>query len=141
MSKRSRKKSSADPGLQVAAPSPGAADESGDIQRLRRENEALRKELAEVLANASENEKIWRHFAAVERILFRTRELDRLVEELLREIKERFQDRAPGFIPFSSRGPGEVLPGGTGDEQPDRRQNVDFAPGRRIRRTPSLAPL
>jgi len=44
-----------------------------------------------VLANASENEKIWRHFAAVERILFRTRELDRLIEELLREIKERFQ--------------------------------------------------
>ena len=64
---------------------------SGDIQRLRRENEALRKELAEVLANALENEKIWRHFAAVERILFRTRELDRLIEELLREIKERFQ--------------------------------------------------
>jgi diguanylate cyclase (GGDEF)-like protein len=54
------------------------------------ENEALRKELAGVLANASENEKIWRHFAAVERLLFRTRELDRLVEELLREIKERF---------------------------------------------------
>ncbi len=91
MSKRNRKKSSADPGLQVAAPPPGAADESGDIQRLRRENEDLRKQLAEVLANASENEKIWRHFAAVERILFRTRELDRLVEELLREIKERFQ--------------------------------------------------
>ena len=55
------------------------------------ENEALRKELAEVLANALENEKIWRHFAAVERILFRTRELDRLIEELLREIKDRFQ--------------------------------------------------
>ena len=44
-----------------------------------------------MLANALENEKIWRHFAAVERILFRTRELDRLIEELLREIKDRFR--------------------------------------------------
>src|SRR5208283_5430020 len=59
--------------------------------RLRLENEALRKQLGEVLDNAFENEKIWRHFAAVERILFRTRELDRLIEELLREIKDRFQ--------------------------------------------------
>ena len=58
---------------------------------MRQENEALRKQLVEVLDNASENEKIWRHFAAVERILFRTRDLDRLIEELLREIKERFQ--------------------------------------------------
>ncbi|MGA2226837.1 MAG: DUF484 family protein [Syntrophobacteraceae bacterium] len=91
MAKRKRKNDPADSGLQVPAPSKAVADENGDIQRLRLENEALRKQLGEVLANASENEKIWRHFAAVERILFRTRELDRLIEELLREIKERFR--------------------------------------------------
>jgi diguanylate cyclase (GGDEF)-like protein len=91
MAKRKRKNDPADSGLQVPAPSKAVADENGDIQRLRLENEALRKQLGEVLANASENEKIWRHFAAVERILFRTRDLDRLIEELLREIKERFQ--------------------------------------------------
>ncbi len=91
MSKRKRKNSPADPGCHVSASSEGVADENGDSQRLRRENEALRTQLVEVLANASENEKIWRHFAAVERILFRTRELDRLIEELLREIKERFR--------------------------------------------------
>lgn len=67
-----------------------AANEGGDVGRLLRENETLRKELAGVVANASENEKIWRHFAAVERVLFRTRELERMVEELLREVKERF---------------------------------------------------
>jgi len=62
-----------------------------DLLRLRIENDALRNELAQVLDNASENEKIWRHFAAIERILFRTRELDRLTEEMLREIKIRLQ--------------------------------------------------
>ena len=60
-------------------------------QELLQENEALRKELAAVLANALENEKIWRHFAAIERVLFRTRDMERLVDELLREIKERFR--------------------------------------------------
>lgn len=84
--KRRRKK-----GLSDNAQRAGSAGEGSDIERLGQENEALRKELAAVLANASENEKIWRHFAAVERILFRTRELERLIEELLREIKERFQ--------------------------------------------------
>ena len=91
MAKRKRKNGPADSGTQVPAPSERVADDNGDIRRLRQENETLRKQLVEVLANASENEKIWRHFAAVERILFRTRELDRLIEELLREIKERFQ--------------------------------------------------
>ncbi|MGA2400846.1 MAG: sensor domain-containing diguanylate cyclase [Syntrophobacteraceae bacterium] len=91
MPKRSRKNGPKDTGLQVPASSKSVADENRDVQKLRRENEALRKELVEVLANASENEKIWRHFAAVERILFRTRELDRLIEELLREIKDRFR--------------------------------------------------
>ncbi|MGC9965991.1 MAG: sensor domain-containing diguanylate cyclase [Syntrophobacteraceae bacterium] len=90
MLKRGRKKSPKAPAPPSPAPCENTADEGSDLQRLRLENEALRKELAGVLANASENEKIWRHFAAVERLLFRTRELDRLVEELLREIKDRF---------------------------------------------------
>lgn len=87
-SKRSRKKS--------AAQSPGpsrrcAGEDETETAELRAENESLRRELAAVLANASENEKIWRQFAAVERLLFRMRELDRLAEELLREISIRFQ--------------------------------------------------
>ncbi len=90
MLKRGRKKNSRAPAAPSPASSEGIADEGGDLQRLRLENDALRKELAGVLANASENEKIWRHFAAIERLLFRTRELDRLVEDLLREIKDRF---------------------------------------------------
>ena len=91
MSKRSREKNPPGPGGKVQASCSGVTSESRNVHRLRQENEALRKELAGVLANALENEKIWRHFAAVERILFRTRELDRLIEDLLREIKERFQ--------------------------------------------------
>ena len=91
MSKRSREKEPPEPGVKVPASCRGTDSGGRHVQRLREENEALRKELVEVLANALENEKTWRHFAAVERILFRTRELDRLVEELLREIKDRFQ--------------------------------------------------
>ncbi|MDR3568753.1 MAG: DUF484 family protein [Syntrophobacteraceae bacterium] len=75
-----------------AAPASGAVGSGGpDVEQLLQENEALRKELAAVLANALENEKIWRHFAAIERVLFRTRDTERLIDELLREIKERFQ--------------------------------------------------
>lgn len=58
---------------------------------LNAENEALRAQLEEVMATAATNERIWRHFAEIERILFRTRELDLLVEELLGELKKRFQ--------------------------------------------------
>lgn len=58
---------------------------------LKKENEALKSRLSAVLENAAANERIWRHFVDIERILFRTRELDVLVEELLREIKARFQ--------------------------------------------------
>jgi diguanylate cyclase (GGDEF)-like protein len=65
--------------------------ESAEVRELRLKNEALREELTAVLANALENERIWRHFAAIERVLFRTRDLERLVDELLREIRERFQ--------------------------------------------------
>ena len=67
-----------------AAPSP-------EVEHLQRENEKLREQLEKVVETASSNEKIWRHFAEIERILFRTRDLDRLVEELLQEIKSRFQ--------------------------------------------------
>ena len=66
-------------------------DQSAVIEGLRQENEALRAQLDRVVKTATDNEKIWRHFAEIEKILFRTRELDRLVEELLREIKGRFQ--------------------------------------------------
>jgi diguanylate cyclase (GGDEF)-like protein len=58
---------------------------------LKKENEDLKARLNSVLENAAANERIWRHFVDIERILFRTRELDVLVEELLREIKARFQ--------------------------------------------------
>ena len=79
-------------GAVEAPPSPEAVDCGGrGVSELLLENEALRKELAAVLANAMENEKIWRHFAAIERVLFRTRDMERLVDELLREIKERFR--------------------------------------------------
>ncbi len=75
-------------GLEAQDSASDAADETATLEA---ENLALRRELEAVLENASENEKIWRHFAAVERILFRTRDLDRLSEELLREIGVRFQ--------------------------------------------------
>jgi diguanylate cyclase (GGDEF)-like protein len=91
MSKRSAKKAPAEPGVKPPASRSGSGSENRDVQKLRRENEALRKELAGVLANAFENEKIWRHFAAIERILFRTRDLERLIEEMLREIRDRFR--------------------------------------------------
>jgi len=61
------------------------------LAELQNENEKLKKQLVDVVATASANEKIWRHFAEIERILFRTRQLDQLVEELLGEIKNRFE--------------------------------------------------
>ncbi len=91
MAKRKQKKNAAEPCPENAVACTAAPGSICDVDRLRLENEALRTELAAVLANASENEKIWRHFAAMERLLFRTRELDRLVEELLREIRVRLQ--------------------------------------------------
>jgi diguanylate cyclase (GGDEF)-like protein len=67
-------------------------DAAGEtLARLHLENEALRKQLDQVIATASANESIWRHFTEIERILFRTRQLDVLVEELLKEIKARFK--------------------------------------------------
>ncbi|HOI95747.1 MAG TPA: sensor domain-containing diguanylate cyclase [Syntrophobacter fumaroxidans] len=66
-------------------------DREALLAGLSEENEALRAQLEEVVATAATNERIWRHFAEIERILFRTRELDVLVEELLGELKERFQ--------------------------------------------------
>ncbi len=66
-------------------------NDTAALERLRLENEELRKQLQHLLTTASNNEKIWRHFTEIERILFRTRQLDVLVEELLREIKVRFE--------------------------------------------------
>lgn len=68
-----------------------AAAEWREARRLEHENRVLREQLAEVIDTAAKNEKIWRHFAEIERILFRTRDLEILVEELLREIRARFQ--------------------------------------------------
>lgn len=91
MPKSSRKKKEPESVAMDTGPPPESADSGRhDAQRLRQEYEDLRRELEGVLANALKNEKIWRHFAAIERILFRTRELDRLIEELLQEIKDRF---------------------------------------------------
>ncbi|MDR3553380.1 MAG: DUF484 family protein [Syntrophobacteraceae bacterium] len=91
VSKRGSKKSGPKAAVEAAS-LPGAVDgEARDLQELLRENEALRKELSAVLANALENEVTWRHFAAIERVLFRTRDMERLIDDLLREIKERFQ--------------------------------------------------
>jgi diguanylate cyclase (GGDEF)-like protein len=90
MRKQSVKKGRTERSAKVQSSGAGVVSEVTDVQQLRLENQALREQLTGVLANALENEKIWRHFAAIERILFRTRELDRLIEELLHEIRDRF---------------------------------------------------
>jgi diguanylate cyclase (GGDEF)-like protein len=61
------------------------------IGELQSEKLGLQQQLQEVTQIAAANEAIWRHFLDIERILFRTRRLDQLVQELLREIKNRFQ--------------------------------------------------
>lgn len=60
------------------------------LAELEQENDAFREHLAQVVRTASANEEIWRHFMEIERVLFRTRDVNRLVEELLHEIKSRF---------------------------------------------------
>ncbi len=54
------------------------------------ENRLLRHELERLIRTAAANEKIWRHMVEIERVLFRTREFDRLASELLKEIRARF---------------------------------------------------
>lgn len=61
------------------------------IERLLTENEDLRRELAEVVGTAATNERIWRHFVEIERILWRTRDVEEVARELLREIQARFK--------------------------------------------------
>jgi diguanylate cyclase (GGDEF)-like protein len=79
---------------------PGAPqDIDPSCSELKQENEELRKELAGVLEMAAANEKIWRQFAEIERLLFRTRELDQLARDLLREMKERFQPDQAVLLP------------------------------------------
>jgi len=66
-------------------------NQAATLEELKRENEELRIQLRHLMDVVSDNERIWRHFTEIERILFRTRQLDVLVEELLREVKARFQ--------------------------------------------------
>jgi diguanylate cyclase (GGDEF)-like protein len=61
------------------------------LAQLQTENAQLQQKLQEVTAIAASNESIWRHFLEIERVLFCTHRFDLLVEELLREIKQRFQ--------------------------------------------------
>lgn len=83
--------------MEQQSPLPPQLDTPGDgpapspLAELERENAELRKELAQVLETATANERIWRHFAEIESLLFRTRELENLTRDLLREVKERFQ--------------------------------------------------
>ncbi|WP_448382971.1 DUF484 family protein [Desulfosoma sp.] len=65
----------------------GEEPRSGDILE---ENRLLRHELERLVRTAAANEKIWRHMVEIERVLFRTREFDRLASELLKEIRARF---------------------------------------------------
>ncbi len=65
----------------------GEEPRSADILE---ENRLLRQELERLVRTAAANEKIWRHMVEIERVLFRTREFDRLASELLKEIRARF---------------------------------------------------
>lgn len=60
------------------------------LLELHHENLRLKQRLEEVRRTAAANEKIWRQFLEIERILFRTREFSGLARHLLQEIKERF---------------------------------------------------
>jgi diguanylate cyclase (GGDEF)-like protein len=81
---------------EIPPPAPASSDVPGELQR---ENAELKANLAQVIATAAANEKIWRHFIEIERILFRTRQPEQLVEELLQEVKGRFQpDRVILFV-------------------------------------------
>lgn len=75
-----------------SGPAPdGQPDGQQQLDLMRSENLQLQQELREVTTIAAANETIWRHFLEIERILFCTRQFDLLVEELLKEIKSRFQ--------------------------------------------------
>jgi diguanylate cyclase (GGDEF)-like protein len=69
----------------------GQADWQVRTEKLVQENLALQQKLQQVLETASANETIWRRFLEIERLLFSVHEFDRLVHELPREIKNRFQ--------------------------------------------------
>ncbi len=68
-----------------------ASSRNQTIADLKNEIEKLHDIMAHMEFNAAANELIWRQFADVERILFRTRDLGNLVEELLKEIMLRFE--------------------------------------------------
>lgn len=64
--------------------------EGRDAAEILKENQRLREELEKLIHTAAANEKIWRHMVDIERVLFRTRDFDRLASELLEEIRSRF---------------------------------------------------
>lgn len=70
---------------------PGSSD-------ILEENRLLRQELERLIRTAAVNEKIWRHMVEIERVLFRTREFDRLASELLKEIQARFDVDAVALV-------------------------------------------
>lgn len=69
----------------------GQSEWQQQLDHLQAENLRLQQKIEEVTSIAVANESIWRHFLEIERILFCTRRFDLLVEELLGEIKRRFQ--------------------------------------------------
>lgn len=85
--------------LPESQPSHSPLENAEMLGSLQKENAELKANLAQVIATATANEKIWRHFIEIERILFRTRQPDLLVEELLHEVKSRFEpDRVILFL-------------------------------------------
>ncbi len=66
-------------------------DPEKTIATLNQEIDGLLLQMAHMASTAAFNERIWRQFADIERALFRTRDLGRLVEDLLREITLRFE--------------------------------------------------
>ncbi len=68
-----------------------ASNEAQTIAALKNEIKHLHNTMARMESYATANELIWRQFADIERVLFRTRDLGSLVEELLKEIMLRFE--------------------------------------------------
>jgi diguanylate cyclase (GGDEF)-like protein len=81
--------------LPPCAPSETASDGRSNheelMEKLQAENRELQQKLQDVTLIAAANETIWRHFLDIERVLFCTHRFDLLVEELLKEIKQRFE--------------------------------------------------
>lgn len=103
----------------------GAGTQKRPLAEVLKENQQLREELERLVHTAAANEEIWRHMVEIERVLFRTRDFDRLAFELLREIRARFlvdgvalilthPDLVDRFFPELLNGGGAVLEQETG---------------------------